>query len=72
MVDERTRWEIYCEATRNHSCTNQAPECLGYRLTFCGVLSDPPFLGAIKAEVGSIMCSYNRINGECLTISAEV
>ena len=23
----------------------------------------PPFLGAIKAEVGSIMCSYNRING---------
>ena len=24
----------------------------------------PPFLGAIKAEVGSIMCSYNRINGD--------
>jgi beta-glucosidase-like glycosyl hydrolase len=23
----------------------------------------PPFLGAIKAEVGSFMCSYNRING---------
>ena len=23
----------------------------------------PPFLGAIKAEVGSIMCSYNRVNG---------
>lgn len=23
----------------------------------------PPFLGAIKAEVGSVMCSYNRING---------
>ena len=24
----------------------------------------PPFLGALKAEVGSIMCSYNRINGD--------
>ena len=23
----------------------------------------PPFLGAIKAEVGSVMCSYNRVNG---------
>ena len=31
--------------------------CTGWRRYY------PPFLGAIKAEVGSIMCSYNRVNG---------
>ena len=25
--------------------------------------STTPFLGAIQAEVGSVMCSYNRVNG---------
>jgi beta-glucosidase len=24
----------------------------------------PPFAGAVEGRVGSIMCSYNRINGE--------
>jgi beta-glucosidase len=24
----------------------------------------PPFEGAIKAGVGSVMCAYNKINGE--------
>ena len=39
------------------SCTALTRVCTGWRRYY------PPFLGAIKAEVGSIMCSYNRING---------
>ena len=35
----RDEWYAKCKSLRNHSWINQAPECLGYLVTDCGVIT---------------------------------
>lgn len=57
VVANAKHWVMNNEETNRHGVSAEVDERTRFEMYY------PPFRGAIEAGVGSIMCSYNKING---------
>mmetsp|Transcript_62410 Transcript_62410/g.185932 ORF Transcript_62410/g.185932 Transcript_62410/m.185932 type:complete len:718 (+) Transcript_62410:45-2198(+) len=57
VVANAKHWILNSQETNRGAVSEDADERTRFELYY------PPFLGAIEAGVGSVMCSYNKING---------
>eukprot|EP00937_MAST-01D_sp_MAST-1D-sp2_P003732 g3732.t1 len=55
VIANAKHWVVNNQETNRHGVTEQVDERTRFELYY------PPFEGAIKAGVGSVMCSYNKI-----------